>query len=298
MQSRKELENELESLNTMLNVVETYQEIAALRMRKIRSTVLKTREYLDGLSGILQQARISYDDRGKLHIEKHSKKSSVDVDEKQGPQEVAVFLSANTTLYGDVIRNIFELFINDIKDRDVDIAIVGKVGLRYYRSSKINKSYQYFEIPDGLLDVELLKGIVKYVTKYQKVSVFYSRFRDILIQEPTKHYITGDLEQYDELSLDVESEDIVPGDAVLYEPSLDDVIDFFKNEILASIFEQTVLEANLSKYAARMISMDIAVENTKKKIKEVDFNRQRVKHLTFNKKQLSSLSSVSLWSSK
>ena len=59
--------------------------------------------------------------------------------------------------------------------------------------------------------------------------------------------------------------------------------------------EQVVNESNLSKFAARMVSLDSSVVNISSRINNVKFSVQRVKHMEFNKQQVNSLSGIKLW---
>ena len=50
MKRIKELKEELISLEEFLTMVEAYEEISALRMRKVKKSVLKRREFMQGLN--------------------------------------------------------------------------------------------------------------------------------------------------------------------------------------------------------------------------------------------------------
>ena len=82
-----------------------------------------------------------------------------------------------------------------------------------------------------------------------------------------------------------------------FEPSLEKIMAFFEAEIFSSIFEQTIFESQLAKFASRMTSLEIRVEKIKELLKQIDIEKQKVKHRIMNKKQLDVLSSISLWSS-
>src|SRR5690606_25386008 len=49
----------------------------------------------------------------------------------------------------------------------------------------------------------------------------------------------------------------------LFEPSMEEVLNFFETTILKTIMKQKVHESMLSRYAARMVAMDVATENAK-----------------------------------
>jgi len=60
MADRKIITEELESLNTLKEMAESYEEIAATQMQKIKDSVLKTRDYLTGISDVFVDLKASY----------------------------------------------------------------------------------------------------------------------------------------------------------------------------------------------------------------------------------------------
>ncbi len=82
----------------------------------------------------------------------------------------------------------------------------------------------------------------------------------------------------------------------IFEPSVKDIVHVFEGEILASIFEQTLHESQLSKFASRMLSLDRAMENIEQRLGLVNMAFMRFKHKQKNARQLSTISGLSLWS--
>ena len=50
MKSLRSIKDELEYLNSFQLMVESYEEIAALRMRKVKKFILERREFMKGLN--------------------------------------------------------------------------------------------------------------------------------------------------------------------------------------------------------------------------------------------------------
>ena len=71
---------------------------------------------------------------------------------------------------------------------------------------------------------------------------------------------------------------------------------FFEAQIFTSLFEQTVFESQLAKFASRMTSLELRVEKTKAILKDIFLEKEKVRHRIINKKQLETFSSMSLWS--
>ena len=81
----------------------------------------------------------------------------------------------------------------------------------------------------------------------------------------------------------------------LIEPSIEEVLDFFEQQILAAVFEQSLHESSLSKFASRMVSLNYANENIRNSLKSLKFKNLKLKHFLANAQQLELMSGISLW---
>ncbi len=285
----KKIAAEISSLENLKILVQTYEEIAASRMQKVKASVLNNRDFLSSLFVIYQQVKVSY--KKELEkIQKARKKAKSKSTGLGAGKTVSVLLSANTGLYGDIIRRTFHTFAKGIQGKDTDIVVVGKIGktlLDIAKDSLGITSYKYFELSDSTSNPEDFSEVISYIVEYETVIVYHGQFESILSQVPIKDTLTGELPE--EESKKAEEA------AYIFEPSLDKVVEFFESEILASVFEQSLHESSLSKFAARMINLDRAVVNISDSLKLAQFNSKRAHHRTINKKQIGLLSSMSLW---
>lgn len=60
MLQRKIILEELQALNSIKELVESYEEIAVVRMQRIKDSVIKTRDFLSDLSDIFVDLKSSY----------------------------------------------------------------------------------------------------------------------------------------------------------------------------------------------------------------------------------------------
>ena len=81
----------------------------------------------------------------------------------------------------------------------------------------------------------------------------------------------------------------------LFEPSFEEIVKVFNGEILASIFEQTLHESQLAKFASRMLALDRSEDNIEKRLVKIRLEEVRLSHRLQNKKQLSTMSGLTLW---
>jgi len=126
---KKEIDEEIKSVESLKILTEVYGEIASIRMIKIRNFVLKNREFLQTINEIFQDSLKAYASkltelvrRGKL------KKGGRVTFLAHNGKTVAVLISANTGFYGEVIQATFEKFLDDVRQGNVEATIIGRMG--------------------------------------------------------------------------------------------------------------------------------------------------------------------------
>src|SRR3990167_7092259 len=169
MVTKKELTREAEFLTTLRTILETYEEIAATRMARIRSSVLASRDFLLEINAIFQQVKTSY----KAQIEflmktKKIKDTSQLTFIKRNGKTLYVFVSANTGLYGEIIKKTYAVFVDKLKKEPSDVVIIGKLGLQLFKADHISVPLTYFDCPDNKIDDLTLKKIVEHIIQYEK----------------------------------------------------------------------------------------------------------------------------------
>lgn len=281
-------------LKTLNEIVEVYQQVAATRMRKVKGAVLQNREFYQALVEVFLQARESYlyikqNQQEKL-VSKLAKKKNANVTLRiTNKRTLAVFLSANTGLYGDVMKKVFDLFMEDTKGKDWDLAVIGRSGRNLIQSTGQKIKFKYFDLADGVIEEETpIKKIFEYALAYENIYIYHILFKNIIDQEAVKTIVDKKLDQ-EEVSQTKSEKETLP---FLYEPGIDKVLEFFETQIVYSVFNQAVYESSLGKYASRMVSLDTATENIHKNIKTIDSARRRSKHQKLNKKQMDQVISL------
>jgi F0F1-type ATP synthase gamma subunit len=287
MSNKKKLTTDMAVLHSIDEIVGSYEEIAAMRMRKVKKSVLQTRDFISGLNDAYQRVWYTY----RLQASKktfgvfNAPKGTLETNNKN----VSVLVSANTGLYGDIIKKTFQLFMDNIVGGSTDIVILGRVGRQLFDSAATGMSYKYFDLSDSGSERESLKPVVEYITPYSNIMVYHGIYVSVLTQDPKKTYVTGKI-------MNIKSESDRGELQCLIEPSIEAVTTFFEKQILATIFEQTMFEASLSKFASRMISLDMASENIHVATKKAKFQMLKLRHSINNSKQTERLSGIALWS--
>src|SRR5260221_2197297 len=296
MAQRKLVLEDLEALNSLKDLAQSYEEIAVIRMQNIKDSVLKTRDFLSDISDIFVDLKSSYEREVKDLIAriKRGEKTLLPALQKNG-KTLLVYLSSNGRLYGSVTQKTFKLFMQDLAKPDsiaADIVVIGNAGREMFEGSLTGKSrkFQYFEVPDTNVDINHIKNLMQTFLLYEKVYIYYGKFGNVVKQSPIATSITGE---------DIfETEVINPTpreDRFIFEPTLEKIFHFFETQIMANLFSQTLLENQLARHASRVNAMEEALVHIEEESEKLNMVKNRLKHLLQNKKQLETISGAVLW---
>jgi ATP synthase F1 gamma subunit len=291
MAQKKLLQEDLDALNSLKDLAESYEEIAVVRMQQIKDSVLKTREFLIALSDVYVDLKSSYEREVKDLIKriKRGEKTLLTGLQKNG-KTLLVYLSSNGHLYGSVTQKTYRLFMQDLKKpefADCEIVIIGSAGKEMFESSSENRPFTYFEIPDTKIEVKHIKQLMQKFLTYEKVYIYYGKFGNVVNQDPIMTSITGEDIFETEVPTITNRED-----RFIFEPSLEKIFHFFETQIMVNLFSQTLLENQLARHASRVNSMESALINIEEETKKLNQLSVRLKHLTQNKKQIETVSGV------
>ncbi len=290
MNDIRSIESDISELKTLQTVARAYTEIAAARMRKTRNTVLLNREFVTALDDVFADVRASYaQEVVKLAVKRRGQDGITFL--AHNGKTVAVFLSANTGLYGDIIERTFNMFKGELEKHkeDYEVVIVGKLGLALFQSAMPDHPYTFFEIPDTNITPSHLSQLIAHIVQYEEIRFYYPTFQSAIKQLPSKYIISA------ETPLSELQEQGGRKTKYLFEPNLRDILIFFEREIFASLMDQTVRESQLAKYAARIMTLDRSGENIKNSLKQLYVNKIQAEHRIKNRKQLETISSMNLW---
>jgi ATP synthase F1 gamma subunit len=285
MVNEKDLREEINQVGSLGQLVEVYGEIASFRMKKIRDFVLKNRDFLNSINDIFKDALSSYSRKlTQLIVKGKLKKGGKVTFLAHNGKTVAVFISANTGFYGEIVQETYKKFLEEIKGQDVEITIIGRLGRSLFIESQPKSPYTYFELQDYGVDRRKMAEVVRHLVQYESIIVYYGKYKSVITQTPSKFTISAGT-QVDE---DVKESRV----AYIFEPNVEKILMFFETEIFASLFDQSIRESQLAKFASRILAMDKADQNIDKRLRELSLEKLKLSHKQIARKQLNSLSSV------
>ncbi|NTV31609.1 hypothetical protein HGA91_06555 [candidate division WWE3 bacterium] len=294
MINSKQIKEEIELVSTLRIITQAYQEISVMKMQKIRNSVLRTREFLERLSEVFYDVRESYKTEVQDILRKKNRLSKVfptfDLRLVKKRKSVTVLLSANNKLYGDITYKVFFSFLKQVREHESDIIIIGRVGRDLFLEQEGSRPFRYIEISDVDIGSVDLRNVVHELKDYDQVNVFYGKFENIVNQESTISNVSGSqVFTAEELT---QKKQPTEEHRFLFEPSLEQILDFFENQVFASLIKQTVHESHLASFASRIKAMEEALQNIETKSAQLKSDQRRVKRMLNNKKQIETISRV------
>lgn len=292
MMTKRSIADEIDGLVGLKGLVETYEEVAAGRMQKVRLAVLTARDFLQGLSGVFVEVKANYNEQVTMLVRKKKGGRETKSSLNRNGKTVAVWISANAGLYGDIVEKTFFAFETFVNENKPDVVVIGRLGVRQMTERMGQVLYNYFGLEDDRVGPEELGEIMRYLLQFEKILVFHGLFKSLVNQESVTTAVSGD-ELYQPSS--AKASEGQAGHQYLFEPELGKVLQFFESQILVTLFEQAVHESQLAKFASRLMSLDRAVDNIGKRLAVMTLAGQRLRHTVAGKKQQGLMSGVSLW---
>jgi len=286
MHSQKEFKENLEAVSAIKTITSIYQEIAAIRMKQLKDRVAKTREFLDGVAEIYNHGKAAY----IAMLQAEAFKGKKDWRElkfiKRNGKNVLVFLSANEHLYGNLILDVWQQFQNDVIKTRQDAVVVGSFGKYLVKNeARIDSKIDYFDLGDDKPKPEQINKILSYIRKYEQIFIYYGQLVTVLNQIPMKEQISG--------GVTFEQKGI--GKRYLFEPTPQNIMEFFETEIINALFNQKIYEHQLARFSSRMVAMDQATENANEILKKLEKDFITLKRRLSNRKQLEIFAGYSIW---
>lgn len=282
MQTQKQLNAQIQSLEVLRAVADAFAEISSNRMKKVRENVVDSRDFLIALNDIFTD--VSYHYRKKvMELAKTRKVGEIEklTFLSHNGKTVAVFLSANTGLYGELVQTTFAQFLEEVRQKNAEATIVGKLGLSLFLQAEPTRPYSYFDLSDDKLDPKALALLIEHLVQYEEIHIYHGRFKNLVTQEPAMLNISAETPVPDIF----QAQERPVENLYIFEPSVEKILVFFEEEIFGAIFAQTVHENQLAKYASRMLAMDKAVENVTKSLKDMQLAKKKLSHYLIGKKQ-------------
>lgn len=237
----KELQENLESLQTTRFVTTMLRDISATRLQAIRAEFDK--------NALFYREMHKLDALVQTYALKHSLLKN---ENSTTGKQVFVALTSNKRFYGTINREITERFIGRMaKDSDSAYIMIGQTGKQHLEHTEYADKCAYWEfVDDEPTDAEIL-SLIKLLSDYESVFVFYPTFINSFRQEVGLIDVTHKSEPEFAERIEID---------YIFEPDIEELMVFFETQVRLILFNRVLLETKLAQTGARLSRMQRARE--------------------------------------
>jgi ATP synthase F1 gamma subunit len=274
MPNTDELKAELDDALTLKMISQAFTEAAAAKLAKIRSSFEKNKQFYDEIGHLY---RLVQTNANKAHVKEKEAKA-------EGKRDLAVAITSNQRFYGNINVSIMRKFVDDVKKQDIDVMVMGNTGRDFMKTAEFGRAHEERFFAKDYPSDEESRSFLDYIKPYKSVYLYYPKFMSLVRQEVGIIDIT-------EISTDdqkVSDEEV----NVLFEPELSMIYDFFATQIRSLLFLRVMLESDLARTAARLLTMSGAEERSNDTIKEKKLQLRKIQLSVLNAKLLETFSAM------
>lgn len=284
MSQLKTVEETTKFIFDFRDFVKIYQQVTLMDMEKIRARVLKARAFKDGLQDVFVDVKQTHKRQIEQLLEKNPKQHiSFSTLEKNG-KGAAVLLTPKTKFSGAINKKVFDEFAKFIKNKKVDVFILGKTGQNLFSQHFPNKKFEA---------IEEVNTIVGKLLDYQTIDVFYPLFHNVVTQTPISVNLSGEKSFLQEIG---ESESETDEKRrFLFEPDLIKILNFFEVQVFGLLFRKSIEESNLAHLGARLTTLEATNQTLTKQTTKMKNILMKLKRQESDKKQRERLAGIQLW---
>lgn len=271
-----DLKLELDDATTLKLISSAFTEAAASRIQKIKKQFETNRQFYDEISHVYHLVRES----GKLLKLKGNKPTGTG-------KSLAVAATSNQRFYGNLNVNIMHGFLDAISHMETDVLVIGTTGADNIRSSGYTKPYEHMIFAHDYPTPEETRAFLDKIMPYESVMMYYPKFISLVTQTVGSTDVTQTVSKTDKAADDEIH--------ILFEPEYDKILEFFQRQVRSLLFLRVMLEADLSRTAARLITMSSADERSTILIKQKRSELRKIQASIANAKLLETFAGIGKW---
>jgi F-type H+-transporting ATPase subunit gamma len=274
-----DIKDDLTDLQTLHMIATSFTDTAAMRIRGIREAFETNQEFYAELSHVYHLVKLVAIKQGLIP------------DGPPNAKTLLVAFTANQHFYGSIHRRIMDFIMKERDKTHADLLVIGTTGKEYLTVSGQSDGFKLMHFEKDDPTPEEVTKFLETIHDYTSIRVYYPHFMSLMRQDVGMIDITQVQEMDGQTTQDVDT-------YILFEPEVDKILEFFERQIRGVLFKRVVLESDLSRTAARMVSMNEASERAQEMMKEKHSEYLKVMRSFINRQLLDTFSGMSLWKDK
>ena len=171
--------------------------------------------------------------------------------------------------------------------------VIGQTGIEYLNSFGLKGGFQEIRLQKDYPNRQEVSQLVEKTKSYDRVLVYFPSFVTLLTQKVGLLDITQPPASKGGIKA-LEEEKIV----YIFEPELEKILVFFEKQIRSLLFVRSILESELSRTAARLLSMNNAQQRAEDLVKTKKRQLTQASRSVSNARLLETFSGISMWNNQ
>lgn len=243
-----DLKTELLDEQTLKYITSTFTEINSLKAKKIRAEFEKNQRFFEEIAQVYRLVKEVAINKGVLPktilFEGYAER-------KEGEKDtLAIAVTSNMRFYGKLNLNVARRFLEETGHaKTKDLMVIGQTGAEYLRAKKGGARIKTFFFKRDFPSRAEMLSLIDATRSYKRIYFYYPRFVTMVRQ-------TVGLLDVTQTPTEIPPE--VGRIEYIFEPELKKILDFFERHVRLLLLSRVMLEAELSRTAARLMTMSAA----------------------------------------
>ena len=259
----QDIEKQMDSMSTMVEISSVFEGIASMRIARIKNQVLQATEFFNELWGIYTQLRV--DSLFRYGRGEHA--------ENVSDKELFIVITAEGGFSGDIDQKLISRMLKDYSADKNDIIVIGHHGAVQLAQKGVGFK-KYFKLPEKDQNINVAP-IIKYVQQYKDTSVFYQQYVSLMVQDVKKIQLNKAVA---EQGIRAEKTDeVISEKNYIFEPSAFAVVDHLERSMTEIALSQLILDSKLAQYASRFRAMSASHQNADESLTDIKLQWSRAR---------------------
>ena len=265
MRRPNEIERDVKSIGTLVELTSVFEGIASMRIAQIKNQVLQATAFFNDLWEIYSQLRVD-------NLFRFGRSQSTD---SVLNKDLYILITAEGGFSGDIDQKLIKIMLQTYNKEKHDILVIGHHGAMQLVQQGVS-FIKYFKLPTKDKDINV-EPIIRYVQRYERTTVFYQEYVSLMVQDVRRIELSAAVAEQGKQSDEREKTEIITADNTIFEPSMYSVIDHLEQSMLQIAMSQLILDSKLAQYASRFRAMTAAHERAEESQSDyrLEYNRSK-----------------------
>lgn len=243
------IQEEVGQIDVIKDLTSVFEGIASVRIAHIKDKVVSSKAFFNELWQIYTQLRADPTERmlGQRNRGTHSDKN------------VLVVVTSEGGLSGDIDSKIISRVQKDYDAKTTEVIVLGSHGATLLAQARI-RAVKGYRLPDTDQAPDV-GTIIADIMQYRTAAIYYQTYESLGVQSVGRIDLISAVKALGEGS-EAGTETISSQDYI-FEPSLDEIIEYMESVVLGVTLGQAILESRLAQHASRFNAMSSAKQRAK-----------------------------------